>query len=105
MRPGESPAAAGVVTEVDGVLVALVQVSEIAGVEAGDLHADHVPDEVKEERYHRFMETQAAISEAKLAGKVGRTLEVLADRRFRRGFGHLVGRPSIHNHRMLGFDS
>jgi len=38
-----------------------------------------VPDEVKEERYHRFMEAQAAISEAKLAAKVGRTLEVLID--------------------------
>jgi ribosomal protein S12 methylthiotransferase len=38
-----------------------------------------VPEEVKEERYHRFMEAQAAISEAKLAAKVGRTLEVLID--------------------------
>jgi ribosomal protein S12 methylthiotransferase len=38
-----------------------------------------VPDEVKEERYHRFMQAQAAISEARLAAKVGRTLEVLID--------------------------
>ena len=38
-----------------------------------------VPDAVKEERYHRFMQAQAAISEAKLAAKVGRTLEVLID--------------------------
>jgi len=38
-----------------------------------------VPEALKEERYHRFMETQAAISESKLAAKVGRTLEVLID--------------------------
>jgi ribosomal protein S12 methylthiotransferase len=38
-----------------------------------------VPEEVKEERYHRFMQAQAAISEARLATKVGRTLEVLID--------------------------
>src|SRR6185369_11558544 len=41
---------------------------------------DHVPEEVKEERYARIMEKTAAISAAKLAGKVGRTLEVLIDR-------------------------
>jgi ribosomal protein S12 methylthiotransferase len=38
-----------------------------------------VPEEVKEERYHRFMQAQAVISEARLAAKVGRTLEVLID--------------------------
>jgi ribosomal protein S12 methylthiotransferase len=38
-----------------------------------------VPEEVKEERYHRFMQAQAAISAQKLADKVGRTLEVLID--------------------------
>ncbi|NKF20743.1 30S ribosomal protein S12 methylthiotransferase RimO [Solimonas marina] len=38
-----------------------------------------VPDEVKEERYHRFMEKQQAISAAKLQQKVGQTIEVLVD--------------------------
>jgi len=38
-----------------------------------------VPEEVKEERYHRFMQAQAGISEARLAAKVGRTIEVLID--------------------------
>ncbi|MGH8441541.1 MAG: 30S ribosomal protein S12 methylthiotransferase RimO [Nevskiaceae bacterium] len=38
-----------------------------------------VPEEVKEERYHRFMQAQAGISEARLAAKVGKTIEVLVD--------------------------
>jgi ribosomal protein S12 methylthiotransferase len=38
-----------------------------------------VPEEVKEERYHRFMQAQAGISEDKLAARVGRALEVLID--------------------------
>jgi ribosomal protein S12 methylthiotransferase len=38
-----------------------------------------VPAEVKEERYARFMETQAAVSEALLAGRIGKTIEVLID--------------------------
>ncbi|MFT3976989.1 MAG: 30S ribosomal protein S12 methylthiotransferase RimO [Sphingomonas bacterium] len=40
---------------------------------------DPVPDEVKEERYARVMEKTAAISAAKLAAKVGRTLDVIID--------------------------
>jgi ribosomal protein S12 methylthiotransferase len=40
---------------------------------------DHVPEAVKEERYARIMEKTAAISTAKLAAKVGRTLEVIVD--------------------------
>ncbi len=38
-----------------------------------------VPEEVKEERYARIMEKTAAISAAKLAAKVGRTLPVIID--------------------------
>jgi ribosomal protein S12 methylthiotransferase len=38
-----------------------------------------VPEEVKEERRARFMRKQEAISAAKLAAKVGRTLQVLVD--------------------------
>jgi len=40
---------------------------------------DHVPEEVKEERWHRFMEKAQAISEAKLAAKVGQRMTVLVD--------------------------
>jgi ribosomal protein S12 methylthiotransferase len=40
---------------------------------------NHVPEEVKEERYARIMEKTAAISAAKLAAKVGRTLPVIID--------------------------
>ncbi|HWU74516.1 MAG TPA: 30S ribosomal protein S12 methylthiotransferase RimO [Sphingomonas sp.] len=38
-----------------------------------------LPEEVKEERYARIMEKTAAISAAKLAAKVGRTLPVIID--------------------------
>ncbi|MEW4467454.1 30S ribosomal protein S12 methylthiotransferase RimO [Parasphingorhabdus sp. JC815] len=38
-----------------------------------------VPEEVKEDRYRRFMEKTAAISAAKLQAKIGRTLPVIID--------------------------
>ena len=38
-----------------------------------------VPEEVKEERWHRFMAAQSAISETRLAMKVGRDIDVLID--------------------------
>jgi ribosomal protein S12 methylthiotransferase len=38
-----------------------------------------VPDAVKEERWHRFMQAQQKISAAKLAAKVGREIEVIVD--------------------------
>ena len=38
-----------------------------------------IPEEMKEERLQRFMETQARISHKKLANKVGQTLTVLVD--------------------------
>jgi ribosomal protein S12 methylthiotransferase len=40
---------------------------------------DHVPEEIKEERYARIMEKTAAISAAKLQAKIGRTLDVIID--------------------------
>ncbi len=40
---------------------------------------DHVPDEVKQDRYARFMEKAQAISAARLAAKVGTTMQVLVD--------------------------
>jgi ribosomal protein S12 methylthiotransferase len=50
----------------------------VAGAPANDL-PDPVPEEVKEERYARLMEACAAISAAKLASKVGRTISVIID--------------------------
>ncbi len=51
---------------------------DVAGAAANDL-SGHLPDEVKEERWHRFMATQQGISEKKLEGRVGMTMAVLVD--------------------------
>ncbi len=40
---------------------------------------DHVPEEVKQDRWDRFMQKAQAISEAKLAAKVGQTMDVIVD--------------------------
>jgi ribosomal protein S12 methylthiotransferase len=40
---------------------------------------DHVPEELKEERYARIMDKCAAISAAKLQAKIGRTFDVIID--------------------------
>ena len=40
---------------------------------------DHIPAEVQEERYARFMERAALISARRLAGRVGRRMRVLVD--------------------------
>jgi len=50
----------------------------VAGARSNAL-PDHVSEDVKEERWHRFMEKAQAISEAKLAAKVGTRLEVIVD--------------------------
>ncbi len=50
----------------------------VAGAQANVL-PDPVPEEVKEERYQRIMAKTAAISAAKLAAKIGRTLPVIID--------------------------
>ena len=52
--------------------------SPVEGAAANAL-PDPVPDEVKQERLARFMERQAAISEARLAAKVGTVQQVLVD--------------------------
>jgi len=46
---------------------------------SANLLPDPVPEEVKEERYARIMEKTEAISAAKLAAKVGRTIPVIID--------------------------
>jgi len=40
---------------------------------------DHVPAEVKQDRWDRFMKKSQVISEAKLAAKVGQVIEVIVD--------------------------
>jgi ribosomal protein S12 methylthiotransferase len=52
--------------------------SPVEGAAANAL-PDHVPAEVQEERYARFMECAAAISSRKLAARVGRRMRVLVD--------------------------
>ena len=52
--------------------------SAVKGAKANDIE-DHVPEEIKEDRFHRFMQHQLAISRQKLAAKVGTTLEVVID--------------------------
>ncbi len=52
--------------------------SPVNGAAANAL-ADHVPEEVKQERHDRFMELAGAISAEKLAAKVGLRMRVLVD--------------------------
>ncbi len=52
--------------------------SPVEGAAANELDGA-VPEEVKEERRQRFMERQAAISEKRLARKVGSEIDVLID--------------------------
>ena len=48
------------------------------GAKANDL-PDHVPDDIKQARYDRFMQLQQTISTERLKQKVGQTLQVLID--------------------------
>ncbi|HRD69839.1 MAG TPA: 30S ribosomal protein S12 methylthiotransferase RimO [Legionella sp.] len=52
--------------------------SPVDGAKANDLDSP-VPEEVKEERYHRFMQLQAEISRNRLKNKIGTTQTVLID--------------------------
>jgi ribosomal protein S12 methylthiotransferase len=52
--------------------------SPVEGATANAL-PDHVPPEVQEERYARFMERAAAISTQRLSARVGRKMRVLVD--------------------------
>ncbi|MDB5971865.1 MAG: rimO [Hydrocarboniphaga sp.] len=58
--------------------VGCFQYSPVEGATANEL-ADPVPEDVKAERYERFMKTQARISKARLKKMVGRTLDILVD--------------------------
>ncbi|WP_432786466.1 Ribosomal protein S12 methylthiotransferase RimO [Oligella sp. MSHR50489EDL] len=52
--------------------------SPVEGAPANEL-ADPVPEDIKQERWERFMAHQQAISAAKLQKKIGTTIEVLID--------------------------
>jgi ribosomal protein S12 methylthiotransferase len=52
--------------------------SPVEGAAANEL-AEHVPPEVQEERYGRFMECAALISRQRLAARIGRRMRVLID--------------------------
>jgi ribosomal protein S12 methylthiotransferase len=58
--------------------VGCFQYENVAGARSNAL-PDHVPDEVKQDRFDRFMAKAQAISAAKLAAKVGQVLEVIVD--------------------------
>lgn len=58
--------------------VGCFQYENVKGARSNAL-PDHVPDEIKQDRWERFMQRAQAISEAKLAAKVGRRLEVIVD--------------------------
>ena len=52
--------------------------SPVEGAPATEM-ADQVPEEIKEERFHRFMQLQQEISSARLQQKIGKTLAVIVD--------------------------
>nr|WP_314263359.1 30S ribosomal protein S12 methylthiotransferase RimO [uncultured Moellerella sp.] len=58
--------------------VGCFQYSPVEGAKANEL-ADQVPEAIKEERYHRFMQLQQGISTQRLQEKIGRTLKVIID--------------------------
>jgi ribosomal protein S12 methylthiotransferase len=58
--------------------VGAFQYENVKGARSNAL-PDHVPDEVKAERYDRFMQKAGEISAAKLAAKVGHRMDVIVD--------------------------
>ncbi|WP_200833894.1 30S ribosomal protein S12 methylthiotransferase RimO [Tabrizicola flagellatus] len=58
--------------------VGCFQYENVKGARSNDL-PDHVPPEVKQDRFDRFMEKAQGISAAKLATKVGKVLSVIVD--------------------------
>ena len=58
--------------------VGCFQYENVAGARSNDL-PDHVASEIKQNRWDRFMEKAQAISEAKLAAKVGQRMDVIID--------------------------
>ena len=59
-------------------LVGCFKFSLVEGAPATEM-ADQVPEDVKEERFHRFMQLQQEISVERLKQKIGQTLDVIVD--------------------------
>ncbi|PMR74900.1 30S ribosomal protein S12 methylthiotransferase RimO [Billgrantia endophytica] len=59
--------------------VGCFQYSPVDGAPANELGLEPVPDDVKQERWERFMAHQQEISAARLQQKIGREIEVLVD--------------------------
>ena len=59
--------------------VGCFQYSPVEGAPANELGLEPVPDEVKQERWDRFMQTQQRISETRMQAKIGTTIEVIID--------------------------
>jgi ribosomal protein S12 methylthiotransferase len=58
--------------------VGCFEYSPVEGAAANEL-PDHVPDDIKKDRYERFMAVQQEISAARLQRKIGTMIEVLID--------------------------
>ncbi|QBZ83343.1 Ribosomal protein S12 methylthiotransferase RimO [Hydrogenovibrio crunogenus] len=58
--------------------VGCFQYSPVEGAVANDL-AEPVPDDIKQERFDRFMQLQQQISANKMQAKIGKTIQVLVD--------------------------
>ena len=58
--------------------VGCFQYENVDGARSNDL-PDHIPPEIKQERWERFMEKAQVISEAKLEKKVGTVMDVIVD--------------------------
>jgi ribosomal protein S12 methylthiotransferase len=59
--------------------VGAFQYEPVKGAAANGLGLEQVPDEIKASRYKRFMQRAQAISQKKLAAKVGKRLEAIVD--------------------------
>jgi len=51
----------------------------VSGATSNDLGLEHVSEEIKQQRWNRFMETQQAISAQRLKSRVGRRIKVIID--------------------------
>jgi len=58
--------------------VGCFQYSPVEGATANEI-AEQIPDDVKQDRFDRFMQTQQVISLAKMQAKIGQTMQVLID--------------------------
>ena len=58
--------------------VGCFQYSPVEGAVANQLE-DHIADELKQERWHQFMQAQSEISKGKMQAKIGKDMEVIID--------------------------